>query len=33
MMIPWICQEEEEEEAIQANPMHYIEHIYMNVNV
>lgn len=32
MMIPWICQEEEEE-AIQANPMPYIEHIYMNVNV
>lgn len=32
MMIPWICQEEEEG-ANQANPMHYIEHIYMNVNV
>lgn len=31
MMIPWICQEEEE--AIQADPMPYTEHIYMNVNV
>lgn len=32
MMIPWVCQEEEKE-AIRANPMHYVEHIYMNMNV